>query len=222
MLTDREAGSPHLDEESEATSHLVVGRTVRTRSTQTSVHPLPTHHARPINKQPLTTAWRCRLRASESSPGAKVRLPITDALPQSQRPRRGAAGTRPSGHSGLPSSRSGALQPSGEQVAHHGAHGHAQEAPGLRRVPGHDLRRGGQRRHHGAQQRRAVQPQSQPVVAGGGHDVPAQRSECPLRGRGRGRSTLGAAGAVQAKPPLPLAHWGKIAFISCQCSRSSL
>lgn len=131
-------------------------------------------------------------------------------------------GTRPSGHSGLPSSRSGALQPSGEQVAHHGAHGHAQEAPGLRRVPGHDLRRGGQRRHHGAQQRRAVQPQSQPVVAGGGHDVPAQRSECPLRGRGRGRSTLGAAGAVQAKPPLPLAHWGKIAFISCQCSRSSL
>lgn len=104
VLTDREAGSPHLDEESEATSHLVVGRTVRTRSTQTSVHPLPTHHARPINKQPLTTAWRCRLRASESSPGAKVRLRITDALPQSQRPRRGAAGTRPSGHSGLPSS----------------------------------------------------------------------------------------------------------------------
>lgn len=222
MLTDREAGSPHLDEESEATSHLVVGRTVRTRSTQTSVHPLPTHHARPINKQPLTTAWRCRLRRPNPPRGQKSDYLLQMRYPSHSGREEALRGRGRVVTPGFPPPRSGALQPSGEQVAHHGAHGHAQEAPGLRRVPGHDLRRGGQRRHHGAQQRRAVQPQSQPVVAGGGHDVPAQRSECPLRGRGRGRGTLGAAGAVQAKPPLPLAHWGKIAFISCQCSRSSL
>lgn len=82
----------------------------------------------------------------------------------------------------LPFLYSGTLQPPGEPLAHDCPHGHEEEAPGLCRVPGHDLCCGRQGWHHGAQQCWEVQPTHQPVVSRGGHDVPAERSEWGLVG----------------------------------------
>lgn len=76
-----------------------------------------------------------------------------------------------------PSCLSGALQSPREPLAHSFSHGDAEEAPGLRRLPGHDLLGRRQRRHHGAEQRRALQPQDQPVVPSGGHDVQEEWGE---------------------------------------------
>lgn len=73
---------------------------------------------------------------------------------------------------------SGALQPSREPLAHSVAHGHQEEAPGLCRLPGHDLFCRRKRRHHRAEQCRAIQPQDKPVVPCCGHDIQTERGVC--------------------------------------------
>lgn len=72
---------------------------------------------------------------------------------------------------------SGTLQPSREPLAHSVSDGDQEEAPGLCGLPGHDLLRRRERRHHGAEQRGAIQPQDQPVVSCSGHDVQTEWGE---------------------------------------------
>lgn len=72
---------------------------------------------------------------------------------------------------------SGTLQPSREPLAHGVPDGNEEEAPRLCRLSGHDLLCWGQRWHHGAEQRWALQPQDQPVVSCGGYDLQTKWGE---------------------------------------------
>lgn len=73
---------------------------------------------------------------------------------------------------------SGTLQSSRKPLAHRVSHGNQKEAPRLCRLPGHDLLCWRARRHHGAEQRREIQPQDQPVVPCSRHDVQAEWGVC--------------------------------------------
>lgn len=97
---------------------------------------------------------------------------------------------------------SGTLQSPREPLAHGVSHGNAEEAPGLRRLPGHDLLGRRQRRHYRAEQRRALQPQDQPVVPCGGHDVQAERGEDALVAHLAHRFSLADSGNVNVISPL--------------------
>lgn len=75
---------------------------------------------------------------------------------------------------------SGALQSPRKPLAHRISHGNQKKAPRLRGLSGHDLLCGRSRRHHRAEQRRAIQPQDQPVVSCSSHDIQTEWGECVL------------------------------------------